>query len=263
MALVPLPIVESNCAAELADAVPAILARKRTPRGVLEACLNFRRMAIGRLLMSGLPDEFFQDLSRSARTFLYFLEGAPDDAKLTSRAVPYFDAVACGDDEAAARIAQAARPTFAPGRELEDDFLYIRFLMSWFSLRADAATLDALLAQWQQALAGADDPTDPRLDLCRALAARDQRGLDAALDAIVDAHRAEVKEQLDEERLLPEDVQTTAKVWVELLALLRLAGHARLATPHELPFAPSIARRLERAKLPAPDDWRAGPAPAS
>ena len=76
-------------------------------------------------------------------------------------------------------------------------------------------------------------------------------------------HRAEVAEQLDEERLLPEDAQTTAKVWVELLALLRLAERAGLAVPGELAFAPSVARRLERAKLPGPDDWRQGPAPAS
>lgn len=256
MASVPLPLVEKNSGLELEAEVPSLLARRLDLRGALAVSAAYRRMGIAKLLMSGVPERFHGDLSRSARAFLHFLEGAGEEHKVTSRAEPFFDAVAAGDDDAAARIARATRPTFAPGRELEEDFLHVWFLMSRFSLRSDAAVLDPLLARWEQVLEGS---ADPRLDLCRALATRDQPAFDAALEAIVSERRRSVAAALEAGRLLPEDGPTTAKVWVQLLALLRLADGAGLRTDAEVPLAPSVARRIAPDRLPGPDAWKRVP----
>jgi len=256
MATVPLPLVEKNCGLELEEAIPDLVARRLDLRGCLAACLDYRRMGIAKLLMSGLPDEFFADLARSARAFLYFLEGCDDGAKVTSRAEPFFDAIACRDVDGAMRIARASRPAWQEGREYEDDFLYVWFLMQRFAVRAVAAELEAILARWELVLEG---NRDVRLDLCRALLRGDQEAFDEALETLIAGRQRELAELLEAERCLPEDVPTTAKVWVELLALLRLAEEAGLRTPLELPLAPSVARRVDRARLPAADDWRGVP----
>jgi hypothetical protein len=210
-------------------------------------------MAIAKLLMTGLPDELFEDLSRSARTYLHFLSSARDSEQLTSRAGPFFDAVACGDDEAAELMAAASRPSHREGKEYEDDFLWIWFLMRWFGARAPREELDPLLARWEIVLEGNDDH---RLDLCRAMLAKDQEAFDEALAELIAGHQGELSEAIDAEDLLPDDLPTAAKVWVELLALLRLASWAGLATRKNYPLAPSVARRTGQAKLPPADDWR-------
>jgi len=75
------------------------------------------------------------------------------------------------------------------------------------------------------------------------------------LQVVLESREADDRKRIVSERMPPDDVPTIAKVWVELLALLRLAGSCGLRTPEHLPLAPSTARRLELAKLPPPDAW--------
>lgn len=249
----PLPLVEKSCGIGLEEGLPAVLARRVSLDQMLTFCRFYRRMAIAKLLMSGVPDDFFEDLSRSARAFLYYLEGKDDAAKATGKADPFFDAVACGDMEAAAGIAKHARATWNEAKEYEEDFLYLWFLMKRFAARTSAADLDAILRRWADVIQGEEDS---RLELCRAFQSRDAGAAGKALEAIAAGRAQETRKLLADERVPPDDVPTTAKVSVELLALLRLAELAGLATEAHLPLAPSVARQLDRAKIPPPDSWR-------
>jgi hypothetical protein len=249
----PLPLVEKTSGIYIEEMLPSALSRKLTHSQVAGFCALFRRIGIARLFLTGLPEELFGELSRSGRALLYFLEGAGDDAKVTSKSEPFFDAVACNDAEAAQAIARQSRSTWNTGREYEDDFLYVYFLMSRFALESDRTTLPALLDRWTQLLQGGEDL---RLPLCRALLASDQRLFDASLEALVTARERDAQRRIRNEELHPDDAPTTAKLWVELLALLRFADQAGLQTPEHLPLAPSVARRLDRARLPPPDAWR-------
>lgn len=252
MAGVPLFLVIKNAGLALEKAIPLLIAGRSTVRGALGIALQLRWMGIARLLATGTPEELFAELSRGARAFLFFLERAGELDKVTSRADPFFDAIACGDDDAAARIVRASRATWHEGKEYEDDFLHAWYLMRRFAAAPDPE-LGALLDRWDAVLEGNDDP---RLDLCRALQARDQDAFDDALEAVVEEKQLATARLAEADRLPPEDAATTAHLSVELLAVLRLAEAAGLRVPEEVPLAPSVARRLDLATLPGPDDWR-------
>jgi enoyl-CoA hydratase/carnithine racemase len=248
-----LPLVEKACGLYVEEMLPAMLARRLTLSQAFGFCTLYRRMAAAKLLTSGVPDEFFADLSRSARAFVHYLSGITSDAKQTGRAEPFFDAVACNDDSAAGEIASLSRTTWNQGAEYEDDFLYVWFLMQRFVLRAPAPALQALLDRWKEIEADGDDT---RLRLCEALHRGDQERFDEALSAMIEARERENRERIRGERMHPDDVPTLAKIWVELLALLRFAQVAGLSTESHYPMAPAVARRLDRVRPPRPDAWR-------
>lgn len=89
----------------------------------------YRRIAIAELLSTADPSPFFQNLFKSGRTFLHFLQHAPDAEKTISKSEPLFDAIACRDREGAATLAKSSRMMFASGKEYQEDFFYIRFLI--------------------------------------------------------------------------------------------------------------------------------------
>lgn len=249
----PLFMIEKSCGISLEDAYPAVIRRKVTHAQMLAFCTQYRRMGICKLFLSGLPDAFFEDLSKSARAFLFFLEGVGDEVKLTSSSEPFFDAVACDDREAATAIARHSRQSWHQGEEYEEDFLYVFFLMSRFAQQAPRERLEAMLQRYEEALQGAGDP---RLGLCRSYLTVDQKLFDDSLARIVEEREKDVHESLESERIPPDDVPTTSRLWVELLALLRFAEQAGLSPAEHHPLAPSVARMMGRARLPPPDAWR-------
>ncbi|WP_163780398.1 Imm49 family immunity protein [Myxococcus vastator] len=253
MVRTPLPLIEKNSLIQLQMVLPRVLARQVTQAQMMSVCALFRRMGISQLFLSGLPDGFFEELSRSARAFLFFLQGTDDAAKTTSRSEPYFDAIACGDTEAEREIAQHSRATWSPGEEYEDDFLYVRILMEHFTLAASPDRLDAAMRRYERLPTTGDDV---RLALCQALVTADAQRFEEGLGLLLEVRTRELRKRLEAERLSPDDATTTAHLSVEVLALLRLAERAGLPTEMHYPLAPSVARRLDRARLPPPASWQ-------
>ena len=252
----PLPLVLKNAGLTIEEALPAVVSRQLRQAEMVAYCGLYRRAGIARLLLSGRPQPFFEDLSRSARAFLYFLEGLSDDRKATSLSAPFLDAIACNDTGAAEAIARRSRTTWNPDEEYEEDFLFYRFLMGRFALGEPAAEVEALLGRWTALEGGSGGP---RLALCKALQARDQVTFDEALAALLDERSHEVDSAREDGLLSPDDAPTTAKVLVDLLALLRCAGAAGLETEEAVPMAPPVARRVDLFRRPAPDSWRHPP----
>jgi len=250
---VPLWLVRKDLGLSLERGLPRVLARAVTLQQMLIFCGYYRRMGIAELFLSGRPEGLFENLSKSARAFLFYLEGAEETAKATSKSEPFFDAVACGDVHAAHAIAEHSRSTWNADVEYEEDFLYMRFLMERFALGAWENSLDGLLQRYEQVLDGGDDP---RLSLCRALHGKGQQLFDETLDRIVGDRRRKTEKQLQEGQVSPNDAATVSHLWVELLALLRFAEQATLKLDGNQPFAPSVARKLELARLPPAEAWR-------
>jgi len=249
----PLTLIEKTCGLGIETMLPAVLGRRVRFGRMLAFCRMYRRMGACKFFTSGLPDQLFADLSRSARAFAYFLEAAEDAAKLTSLSEPFFDAVACGDSDAEQAIARHSRSSWNEGEEYEDDFLYVWFLMSRFTLLAPPETLDSILTRWKRALEGGEDP---RLELCRAIMVRDQKLFDTSLAQIIADQERKLSEKARTDQLSPDDAPTLAKLWVELLALLQLAERTGLGTNEQFDLAPSGVRHPDRAALPPPDAWQ-------
>jgi hypothetical protein len=250
---VPLWLIRKDLGIALEKGLPHVLGRAVALRQILIFCGYYRRMGIVELFLSGLPAGLFENLAKSARAFLFYLDRAEEDTQVASQSEPFFDAVACGDLDAARAIAERSRSRWNEGEEYEEDFLHVRFLMDHGVLRREQPHLDGLLERFEQVLDGGDDP---RLALCRALLRKEQKRWDETLERMVDDHRRETEEALRGGEVSPNDAATVCHLWVELLALLRFAEQAGLRVARNHPFAPSVARRLELAHLPPPDAWR-------
>ncbi len=231
--------------ARLSLGVPAM-------KALLDFCWNYRVAGIGFLLLSGTSDEFRRRLHQSGRAYAYFLPLLPEAAKLGSRSVPFFDAIAAGDLDTAGEIARHQRHTWAQGEEYEEDFLFFEYLMRRFFLDATEAACGALLDRWEVALQGSKDP---RLDVCRALQVHDADAFDAGLEAFLAERAAKYDRLIDRELLSGAEADTETKLSVEGLALVRLAGRAGVPTKDDYPGVPSIARDDTPLALPL-DSWR-------
>jgi hypothetical protein len=247
------PIAVKNASTKLERLVPAALSGPHTLDIYEYLCRCYRQMAIGALLTEGDPQGFYGLLFRSARAFVFFMETAPAGEKLTSKCEPFLDAVACRDDEGARRLAALAPRTPDPGREYEEDFYHLRFLMDRFYGQAEPAALAGMLDAWEQ-LGG--DPPDLRLPLCRALLAGDQAAFDEALAEAIAAKVARFAKLKEDDKLSPDDAATVAKVSIEVLAWVELGERAGLKVASDYKLAPSLARRFHRIEFPSPDAWR-------
>jgi hypothetical protein len=244
-------VAVKNSLWSLQQIVPALGHEVPKARHYEHVCLLYRRIGTGLLLMSGDPEGLYENLHKSSQAYLHFLEVAAPSERLTSRAVPFFDAVACRNVSGAERIARASPDRANEGREYEEDFLYMRTLMERFYLNAPADLLEERLARFEEL-----SPDDPRLQLCRSLIGADQEEFDEALELCIadKAERLALSEA--EERLHPDDAPTVACVSTEVLAWLELAEQTGLSTVGEHRFAPSVARRYDRVRVLPEDSWR-------
>lgn len=250
---IPVFLVEKAAALTLEKALPALRSRKADARKADAFCRLYRRVAIARLLASGTPEGLFKWLAMGAGAFLHWASGTPEERKLGSLSHPFLDAVAAGAGDLARAVADASAKTWKEGEEYEDDFLYLRFLMDHLGLRSPGA--GALLDR----LEAITDEGDPRVAACRGLLDRDGRRFTAAIEALQASRLAELRDDAERDMLSPDDAATTARVSIELLALLEGARQAGLPLEQEYQLAPSIARRLDLARLPAPDAWQSIP----
>ena len=214
---------------------------------------SYRRMAVGFLLMSGTPNQFLAYLHRSSRSFLHFLREAPDEIKITSRTLAYFDAVACDDAEGAHGIFASSRDTWNPQKEYEDDFLYMWFLMGiWGETETDDQLQD-MLERYEEVLEGADDV---RFDICASLLTRGEEEWGNSVGAFIEMEQDRVAALRGKDQLNPDEAATTANVSIELLALLRIGERRGLPTEEAYPLAPAPSRMLGLSVHPSADAWK-------
>jgi hypothetical protein len=219
---------------------------------VLALCQGFRLAGIGALFVGGTSDVFLWRLHQSGRCFAHFLLRVAEAEKLTSRSLPFFDAIAARDLDAAREIACHSRRDPDPDMEYAEDFLFAEFLMQCFFLGATEDTCHELLARHEQVLQGAEDF---RLDVCRALLVRDEASFGWALARFL-AARNDALQLLSESGYIDEELLATeGQLSVEGLALVHLAEQQGLATEQDYLHVPSIAReRPARGFLR--DSWR-------
>lgn len=248
-----LPIAVMNVEAELDAAFPAFLDLPPDVDQHLSVCMLYRQLAVGSLLLTAEPSLFFAYLFRSARTFLHALDSAPPARFPASRFSPFLDAVACRDEEGAGRIASAAPGSPMIEAEYEEDFLYFRILMDLYLDRPKSG-IETRLERFSELVQG--NP-DPRFPVCNALFGSDAGDFEPALEAAIEWRREEIRADIEEDIMDPDDAALSA-VSVDVLAWLELAHRAGIPLRESYPLAPSIARAFHRRALPDPSSWRLG-----
>ncbi|HXU83822.1 MAG TPA: Imm49 family immunity protein, partial [Polyangia bacterium] len=207
----------------------------------LELSDKLRSLAIVTLLVKASTDFFLHNLIRSARAREIYLqrvqaEGLPDDHhRVLGRYEPLLDGIAAADWTRVEHIRALSPPDYRPGHEYEDDHWYARILHELAAPAPDEAGLPAMLESFEKALQGL---TPARLEVCRALAARDQQAFDAAFEGLLDQQAAQIEEDKKRGKLEDPVVIAQRQVSIEGLAILRLAERRGLTTATEYRYCP-------------------------
>lgn len=211
-------------------------------------CDSFQALGICNLLLTAETGGLFRNLVSSGHTRRFFLRQAgdePTDFHAISRTQAVFDLVGAGAMDLARELVALSPTSWIEDGEYEDDFAYFSVVHALVSGTADGPDGE-LTARLERLEACVTDETAPRLGVCRGLVTRDADTFRAAFEDLSSAHRARLEQIAPD---LGDDPRFPARsaVFVEGLALLRLAGLAGVAPAEELALCPSsvLAARVE------------------
>ena len=241
-----------NARDDLEIYLPAALQGEIDFKNLLQMCFRFRQRGVCSFLLDGNPQPLFVNLMQSAGACMALLPLITDSQKSTSRANPFYDAIAGGFWDCARSIANASRPTWNRSREYEDDFLFVWFLMQHFFLGAPEQACRAIVAAHEVAAEGADQA---HRNICLAFLQHDGPLFDAALRDVL-AQRSETVEGFVERETMPEEVWSWLRYFsLEGLALVKLADRARLPISGEYLHVSEVLRNNPTFAFD-PDAWR-------
>lgn len=227
----------------------------------VNAAYHYRTLAVCELLFEANAHRCFGFLCKSAQVRLQFLKrvaaGHGADARYlcTSHNFPFADALAAGDFSTAYNIAILSPQQ--PLREVEyvDDFLRFHFLhlLCRKVYAAEDPDLDSVLEQWETVLEGGEDYY---LAVCKALWHRD-------VDRFSDALGELVAQRKNKMAVLKQDDTTDDQIWLSQapvfmngLALIRLAEALDLTIDDEFDTIPEVGHLLPSFTPPPQDNWR-------
>ncbi len=248
--------IHATLLAEVREIVP-LLAEGYPIAQLGEELENFsdysQALAIAHLLIGADLEQFKLYLTRSSYARRYFLSrsakhGNTEDPRLAlGRTEAFLDAVAAGQMALAREIARLSGDTWRADWEYEDDFCYFLFLHR-ITGSPDAAgepRLREMLDRFETVLEGGKSD---RLDVCRAILARDAEAFRTALFALME-HRREELFDLGEQmqQVEPAGCVCWARSFVSiegfaLIRLAELAGLPPLESDAEPPLCPAQGR---------------------
>jgi hypothetical protein len=202
---------------------------------------HLHTVAVACLLVDGDPQKLFLNLVRCAengRRFLALLRERALELPPASWDLPLQAALAAGDLERAGAVARLSRDTRdAAASEYEDEFLWAAVLQG-LARGAPAAEVRPTLARLLEV---APDRRAARAAVVDALLERDATRFAEAFTAAHAEHSAEVEERA-RSLTTPSWFTPHRFLWLEGLALLRLAERAGVGLDAELPHCPRLAR---------------------
>ena len=227
------------------------------------AAMGYRVLALCTLLQEADTEGFADLLCKAGQARLAFLERASQGTQryapeclLSSDNCGLSDALAAGDLKTARAIARLSPTRHAQELEYEEDFLFSHFLHQWLLAPRDSAALELTLTRWATVVEEGDP--DMRLLVCRELVAKDLERFSQALQALINERRREFRayrRQLDFDE---EVAATTGKIYLDGLALVRLAELEGLGPLPEYEMLPALARIPLGTPLPGLGAWLRG-----
>jgi hypothetical protein len=219
----------------------------------LDLAEKFRSLAIICLLAKGNCDLFYHHLIRAGQTWKKYLERVhheqafEDHHFCSARFEPLLDAIVALDLTLARYIVKLSPREFREGHEYEDDYCYAQILARWIAEPAQDQDVPPLLERFAAYI---EHQPNARLALCRALADRDQGAFDDAFADSLLARDLEIEAAKERGQLEEPHVIAERRVFVEGLAILRLAERRGLRTEREYRYCPWLARVPMRTPFP-------------
>jgi len=232
--------------------IPALTRGELDRRGIQEMCTAFRQRGLCSLLLYGVGEPFYLNMMESGGAFLYYLQGAADEHKVTSQVKPFFDTIGGGFWDCAKAIAHHSRMTWNRDYEYDDDFLYVLFLMKHFFLEASDEECETIISLHGKVSEGADEE---RRDICKAFLTTDNDLFEEKIHYLLE-QRAEQVEKMIARDALPEEVWAWLRYFSsEGLALLRLAERKGFNIEEVYLHIPASVRPESPFSF-NPDAWR-------
>ncbi|MFP2932175.1 Imm49 family immunity protein [Pyxidicoccus sp. 3LG] len=231
---------------------------------VLDVSRSYRRLGCGMLLASHGATRFFFCLHLAADAWLQYLERKHlwPDADVyylaRARAEPILDAVALGNTELVRNLDERMEPQWHEGMEYEEDYCYFTLLPRLLSPATPHEELFALLDRMEGALEGA---SHPRCDALKALLQGDSKRFDEALRALIDAWNADAERERRGGQGNAFALATEAQVFIEGIALVRVARARGLSTRALYPLIPTPALGEPQAGMKREPIWGTEPLP--
>jgi Immunity protein 49 len=224
----------------------------------VQLCEKLRALAIIALLTEGDSEKFLHNLIRSGRVreaFLSRLKQADYQSEhhlASGRLEGLLDSIASGDIELSQRIAWLSPRTWQAQREYEDDFCYAQILHRLIHGVQAASVYQPLISRFEEVL---DGQASARLDVVRSLVTHSQLDFDTSFEALLQERQDEIAANIARYQFEEPPIVAERQVFIEGLALLRLAGIVGLTTQTEYLYCPSNARLPMRNPVPVmPDD---------
>lgn len=213
-----------------------------------------RAHAILYLLLDADNDNFHHDLNVVGYARRHLLnrcarKNYQDGHMRSGRTEGFLDVVAASNFDLAREIATLSPPVWGGDDEYEDDFCYGRFLHIYLLQPPSAAAdMNSLLLQFEKSLQG---DASARLDVCRAFRQGDGDLFTEAFAGLLSTRDGEVKKaKMRTEEFVIDALNTL--IFVEGLAILRLAERAGFPTEPDYPGCPALARLT--STVPPPRD---------
>jgi hypothetical protein len=158
---------------------------------------------------------------------------------------------ACAAEEfiLARSIAALSPGAWRSGHEYEDDFCYAQTLFNLISANRDDVAIAALCKRWELALGGAPGA---RLAVVRACLQRDVQAFDEAFNDLLDERAAKIGQDIARGQLEEPPVIAERLVYIEGLALLRIAARLGIALQPDYRYCPSLV--LQSMQKPFPGE---------
>ena len=211
----------------------------------IELSEKLRALAVIVLLSDANSDRYYHNLIRSAKSRLIYLERLKKEAidndhhQSSGRYNALLDAVAAGEFDLAKRIVSLSPREWCNGHEYEDDYCYAQILHRLVQDTPPTAEIQALLTQFAAYL---DGEPNARFEVCKALMEKDETSFDETFEALLAAQEMQIEQNKERGQLEEPIVIANRLVFVEGLAILRLADKQGLKTQSEYRYCPSLAR---------------------
>ncbi|MFP2930245.1 hypothetical protein ACLESO_34630 [Pyxidicoccus sp. 3LG] len=249
MGMLELDITLGNLEEEIEDGMERLREQGPDAAVVLEVCAHSRQLGCGLLLIDLDADGFQHSLFQSARLYEWLLNQRASTPGLDayylckSRAQPLLDALALNQLELARSIGAKLDSPWAPKMEPEEDFRYFDLLSGpLLSRQADEARLGAFERSLEEPSA--------RFDVLAAITRQDADAFWNALSTLTRQWEDAIEADRREDSLDAYFAETEASIFVEGIALVRLAGLWGIPAKERLPFMPAEAFKAPSEPFP-------------
>lgn len=214
---------------------------------------KLRAAAIIVLLGHGDSDAYYHNLMRGARCRLAYLQRCRAAARerehhqASSRLGGFLDAVAAADFFTARQIVAVSPRDWFEGHEYEDDYCFAQIAHGLIAAQPDNERLTALFERFEKFLG---DRKDARLTVTQAMFERNGAEFPLAVEALVAQRTQEIESDIARRRIEEPVMMALRQVYVDGLALLRIAERLKLPLQSDYLYMPSLARVTMQRPFP-------------